>query len=105
MNDFGSAAGTSEIISPPHSKRENVFINRHLPGLIKKRGIFKDAIFHRCRCCVCDDDIRFRKLQTQPWSSWNGARRIHGSGGADGGGRKGGSRTTIGREPGVGAAR
>jgi len=38
MNDFGSAAGTSEIISPPHSKRENVFIDRHLPGLIKKPG-------------------------------------------------------------------
>src|SRR5258708_11402172 len=25
MNDFGSAAGTGEIISLPHSKRENVF--------------------------------------------------------------------------------
>jgi hypothetical protein len=38
MNDFGSAAGTSEIISLPHSKRETVFIDRHLPGLIKKTG-------------------------------------------------------------------
>src|SRR5258708_36959541 len=89
MNDFGSAAGTGEIISPPHSKRENVFIDRHLRGLIKKRGISKNAIFHRCRCCVCDDDTRFRKLQTQLWSSWNDAKRIHGSGGGRRGGRKG----------------
>jgi hypothetical protein len=81
MNNFGSATGTSEIISLPHSKRENVLIDRHLHGLIKKRGILKNAIFHRCRCCVCDDDTRFRKLQTQLWSSWNDARRIHGSGG------------------------
>src|SRR5260370_32111281 len=81
MNDVSSPAGTRELISLPHSKRENVFINRHLPGLIKKRGISKNAIFHRCRRCVYDDDTRFRKLQIQLWSSWNAARRIHGSGG------------------------